>query len=354
MDKRLYTSESTHHFNVLLACKLGIEKAILLQNLEFWIRKNIANDKHFYDGSHWTYNTASAFSELFPYLKSKTIARYLQELEQDSIILSSSKYNKDAFNRTKWYSLTDKYFHFLRGSISQNEKWTTQNEECKAQNEECYNKETDVKQTDVKQTDIKHNHVVLPEGKTTPLQIDFEKLPSMLENLHTCQDEQDGCVSESENCVLEKNEEGAGAKIQFSEKFKINPTAENKFLGLSKTKQTKVIEVMEAFVDITEKRDGLTKERLGNILARLGEQVLSGDDEAVNVELKHFKAVFEYKNEVWQNDAKMRGYIQIETLCSGKFHKYLEEAREAYKNKQKPQGNVNNQQPAKRKLGGIG
>lgn len=222
----------------------------------------------------------------------------------------------------------------------------------KSQNAFTYNKESE--NTKAENTTEEYTHVVLPEGKTTPLQIILDDSPSMLENLHTCQNEQDGCVSESENCVLEKSEEGSGAKIQFSEKFKINPTAENKFLGLSKTKQAKVVEVMEAFVDITGKRDGLTKERLGNILARLGEQVLSGDDEAVNVELKHFKAVFEYKNEDWQNDDKMRGYIQIETLCSGKFHKYIEEAREAYKNKQKTQGVASNQQPAKRKLGGIG
>lgn len=50
-----------HSFNPLLAKEVGIECAILLYNIEFWIEKNKANNKHFYEGRYWTYNSTKAF-----------------------------------------------------------------------------------------------------------------------------------------------------------------------------------------------------------------------------------------------------------------------------------------------------
>lgn len=101
-----------HHFNVELAIEVGIPKAILLENLAFWIEKNMANEKHFYEGRYWTYNSARAFSELFPYMKLRTIERQLKSLEEDGYIISNN-FNRTTYDRTKWYALTeklDKYF----------------------------------------------------------------------------------------------------------------------------------------------------------------------------------------------------------------------------------------------------
>ena len=98
-----------HHFNVEVAQQVGIEKAILLYNIDFWIRKNKVNEDHFYDGKTWTYNSSRAFTELFPYMKARSIAQRLQELETDGYLISSKKYNESAYNHTKWYSLTEKY-----------------------------------------------------------------------------------------------------------------------------------------------------------------------------------------------------------------------------------------------------
>ncbi|MGL5099898.1 MAG: hypothetical protein ACRC6B_07715, partial [Fusobacteriaceae bacterium] len=62
-----------HSFNVDLAAKYGIEEAIILENLAFWIKKNEKNGKNFVEGEYWTYNSASAFQELFPYMGIKKI-----------------------------------------------------------------------------------------------------------------------------------------------------------------------------------------------------------------------------------------------------------------------------------------
>lgn len=66
--------------------------------------KNVANKKHDYDGFTWTYNSSTAFAELFPYMSSQKIGRLLRELESSGII-KSGNYNKAGYDRTKWYTI---------------------------------------------------------------------------------------------------------------------------------------------------------------------------------------------------------------------------------------------------------
>lgn len=96
----------THHFEVEEAKKYGLECAILLNNFRFWINKNKANKKHFYEGRYWTYNSVKAFSELFPYWSVHQIGRYLRRLEDEGLIISGN-FNKAGYDHTKWYSVND-------------------------------------------------------------------------------------------------------------------------------------------------------------------------------------------------------------------------------------------------------
>lgn len=95
-----------HSFDVDLAVQFGIEEAIIIENLAFWIKKNVANNQNFIDGDYWTYNSASAFQELFPYMNLKKIQRTLTRLEEQNILKSGS-YNKLKMDRTKWYCIID-------------------------------------------------------------------------------------------------------------------------------------------------------------------------------------------------------------------------------------------------------
>ena len=94
-----------HHFNVELATVLGVEKAVIIHNLYFWINHNAKNKVHIHDGSVWTFNSSSAFAKLFPYIKERTISRYLVELEKSNIILTGN-YNANSFDKTKWYAFS--------------------------------------------------------------------------------------------------------------------------------------------------------------------------------------------------------------------------------------------------------
>ena len=111
-----------HSYDVEIAVKYGINQAIILNNLFFWIQKNEANGKHFYDGHYWTYNSKKAFSELLPYMTERQIDYALTKLTKDGLILKGN-YNKLPYDRTLWYALTDKAKKLLKvpvKSISQN------------------------------------------------------------------------------------------------------------------------------------------------------------------------------------------------------------------------------------------
>lgn len=106
-EERKETKNMEHHFNVELAKEYGILEAIILNNLQFWIEKNRANGTNFHDGHYWTYNSAKAFSELFPYASQKQIRKALQNLIGEGII-QTGNYNKNPYDRTLWYSFTEK------------------------------------------------------------------------------------------------------------------------------------------------------------------------------------------------------------------------------------------------------
>lgn len=96
-----------HFFNTKIAEKYGLEEAILFQNIVFWTEKYIKNEEHYYDGFYWLYNSRKAWCELFPYISESKIRRALNNLILEGLLQDGS-YNKDKYNHTKWYSLTEK------------------------------------------------------------------------------------------------------------------------------------------------------------------------------------------------------------------------------------------------------
>ena len=94
----------THKFDIDMAQKVGINAAIIYDNLVFWCLKNKANNTNFHDDKYWTYNSVRAWKELFPYLGDSAIKTALKKLE-DGGFIESGNYNKSAYDRTKWYSI---------------------------------------------------------------------------------------------------------------------------------------------------------------------------------------------------------------------------------------------------------
>ena len=102
-----------HSFDIDIAAEYGIECAILLKHLYFWIKKNKANDENFFDGRYWTYNSVKAFSVLFPYMTERKVRYTLEKMEEQGLIVVGN-YNKSQYDRTKWYALTDLAYSILQ------------------------------------------------------------------------------------------------------------------------------------------------------------------------------------------------------------------------------------------------
>ena len=92
------------YFDGEFAKEHGVDEAILYNYLCYWVTKNKANDKHFYDGFTWTYNSHKAFGELFPFWSRSKIQRIISSLEEKGFVIKGN-YNQLPYDRTTWYAL---------------------------------------------------------------------------------------------------------------------------------------------------------------------------------------------------------------------------------------------------------
>lgn len=95
-----------HSFDIIIAEKFGVNVAIFLNNIAFWVKKNQANNKHFYEGRHWTYNSQEALTQLFPYWSRQNIRTILKDCLSQGLLLRGN-FNETGYDRTTWYALTD-------------------------------------------------------------------------------------------------------------------------------------------------------------------------------------------------------------------------------------------------------
>lgn len=104
--------DAVHHFYAEHAKKYGLEEAVLLYNIIYWIAHNAANGINYHDGRYWTFNTAAAFADLHPYWKDEKngrtdkIQRIINSLVKQGAIIKGN-YNATAYDRTSWYALSD-------------------------------------------------------------------------------------------------------------------------------------------------------------------------------------------------------------------------------------------------------
>ena len=109
------------------AIEFGLAESVLLQHIGFWCVTNLAKDQNIHDGNVWTYNPVKALIDLLPELcppkdlgpdptekdvkkeidrRSKIIVRHLDKLVKSGKLVTGN-YNKERFDRTKWYAFSN-------------------------------------------------------------------------------------------------------------------------------------------------------------------------------------------------------------------------------------------------------
>lgn len=75
-------SNRTHSFDIELASIIGIERAIIVSNIDYWCTENElkSNKEYFYYGSYWTKESLTSLAKKYPYMKRASISRWISEL----------------------------------------------------------------------------------------------------------------------------------------------------------------------------------------------------------------------------------------------------------------------------------
>lgn len=101
-----------------LAEKIGLEEAIVLQQLHYWI--NNPKVGRFIDGRRWIKNSMEQWqTDNFKFIHMKTLRRVFERLKRDGLILLRSDLNHSAFDRTFWYSIDYEKLSDRCGQIDQ-------------------------------------------------------------------------------------------------------------------------------------------------------------------------------------------------------------------------------------------
>ena len=99
-----------HTFDVDIARLVGLNAAVIFQNILFWCLYSQANKINYYDGNYWTFNSVKAMAALFPYFSSRQIETAIRKLIDAGLIIKGN-YNRNPYDRTCWYAIInlDKY-----------------------------------------------------------------------------------------------------------------------------------------------------------------------------------------------------------------------------------------------------
>jgi len=75
-------SNRTHSFDTELATLIGIEKAIIVFNIDHWCTENElkGNPEYLYFGSYWTRESLTSLAKKYRYMKRTSISRWVNEL----------------------------------------------------------------------------------------------------------------------------------------------------------------------------------------------------------------------------------------------------------------------------------
>lgn len=112
----LLISEPPLLFLPSLATRIGLNKAIVIQQMHYWLIRS----EHVHDEKRWIYNSVTDWLEQFPFWSRSTLTRIIDDLEADGLLFVGN-FNKKAMDRTKWYSINYEDGR-LFSAFSQNEQ----------------------------------------------------------------------------------------------------------------------------------------------------------------------------------------------------------------------------------------
>lgn len=99
-----------------LAKSIGLNEAIVLQQIHYWLRKsNNVKDDH-----KWIYNSMTNWQKQFSFWSLPTVKRVFRSLENQGLLITAN-YNKAGFDKTKWYRINYEKLQHMSQRSDQND-----------------------------------------------------------------------------------------------------------------------------------------------------------------------------------------------------------------------------------------
>jgi hypothetical protein len=103
-DSKLLIDEEPLQVLPSLATEIGLNQAVFLQQIHYWLKFNAKAKRNFKDGRHWTYNSYKDWQEQFPFFSTMTLRRIVADLKKRNLLITGH-FNKKGYDRTTWYSI---------------------------------------------------------------------------------------------------------------------------------------------------------------------------------------------------------------------------------------------------------
>lgn len=100
MDNKIYS------FSTDDAIEHGVDEAILLHNIRYWLDYARSQNQMEQDGYFWMFMTASKMQTIMPFWSANKIQKMLKKLVQKGVLITG-EYNKSSWDRTKWYTMPE-------------------------------------------------------------------------------------------------------------------------------------------------------------------------------------------------------------------------------------------------------
>lgn len=97
---KLLINEQILCFQPALAMAVGVNEAIFLQQLHYWLEKS----KHLKNGRYWVYNTYEQWRAQFPFWSVETLKRIFKSLKEQNIVFIE-KLSESKLDHTNWFSI---------------------------------------------------------------------------------------------------------------------------------------------------------------------------------------------------------------------------------------------------------
>ena len=112
-------------FDIEIAKLYGLNEAIFIQNLYWWLQKNKIDNRNFHTAEvinsngdtiqfsgYWTYNSMRSFVDVFPFWTQRQIRTVVKSC-RDKNIIYVARFNREKYDKTLWYTLAQNIVEIL-------------------------------------------------------------------------------------------------------------------------------------------------------------------------------------------------------------------------------------------------